>query len=244
MVSQKPWTLEAAARLFITVIVTLLVGIFFASLVETLKSWSNEARDFAEMGLMAIFFQCSILFWVRRFLRQNQISWREAFYTGRRDWRAIGLGLGSGILAAAPLVFLQGWLTEFAEKVFHMHLEAQEVVEKLSSPTISLAAKIFLGVTAIVLAPLAEELLFRGVLYATVKQIGYPRAALWGASILFGLSHASLMAFIPLTLFAMLLVWLYEISDNLLAPIMAHCALNAVNFFWILSAGSSASGVH
>jgi membrane protease YdiL (CAAX protease family) len=273
MVSQKPWTLEAAARLFITVIVTLLVGIFFASLVETFKfGWSSEQRDFVEMILATIFFQISVLFWIHRFLRAKffrihrflrakffriavflwppvsspakQISLREAFFAGGRTWRAAGLGVGVGVLSAAPLVWLQSSLSDLVEKVLGLHLQAQEVVEKLSSPTVPVSTRVFLGVTAIVLAPLAEEALFRGILYPTVKQIGYPRAALWGASVLFGLSHASLMAFIPLTLFSMLLVYLYEATDNLMAPIMAHCALNAVNFCWILSAGSSASGVH
>jgi membrane protease YdiL (CAAX protease family) len=243
MVSRKPWSLEAAARLFITVILTLFVGIFLANLVETFKSeWSREQRDFAEMILMTLFFQCSILFWIGRFLRTNQWSWQESFFAGQGTWRAVALGLLAGAISAKPLVLLQGWLTEFAEKGLHMHLEAQEVVEKLSSPTISVAAKVFLGVTAIVVAPVAEEALFRGVLYPTVKQLGYPRVALWFTSLLFGLSHASLMAFVPLTLFAMILVWLYEISDNLMAPIMAHCALNAVNFFWIIFSGPN--GVH
>jgi membrane protease YdiL (CAAX protease family) len=67
-------------------------------------------------------------------------------------------------------------------------------------------------------------------LYPTIKQHGFPRAALWSTSALFALIHFNVAIFIPLLLLALLLVWLYEKTDNLLAPIAAHAAFNAVNF--------------
>jgi membrane protease YdiL (CAAX protease family) len=87
-----------------------------------------------------------------------------------------------------------------------------------------------LGIATIILAPVAEEILFRGVLYPTIKQHGFPRAALWGTSVLFALIHFNVAIFVPLLLLALLLVWLYEKTDNLLAPIAAHATFNAVNF--------------
>ena len=70
--------------------------------------------------------------------------------------------------------------------------------------------------------PLVEEVLFRGILYPSVKQLGYPRLALWGTSLFFGLIHSNLMTFVPLTVLSLLLVWLYERTGNLLAPILTH----------------------
>ena len=237
MVSQKAWRPEAAARLFVTVILTLFCGMFLALLVETLfkTTWTEGARDLVEMILMTICFHVAILLWTWRFLRNEEISWREAFFARRRDWQCALLGLAAGALATKPLAWLEGFLTEAAEKLFGWHLAAQELVEKMGSPETTLAAKAFVGVTAIVVAPLAEEMLFRGTLYPTAKQVGFPRAALWGTSILFGLSHLNAMAFVPLTLFAAMLAGLYELTDNLMAPVMAHCALNAINFYWIMT---------
>jgi membrane protease YdiL (CAAX protease family) len=37
-----------------------------------------------------------------------------------------------------------------------------------------------------------------------------------------------------LTLLALVLTWLYEETNNLLAPIACHSLFNAVNFFWVL----------
>src|SRR5207248_2674530 len=81
------------------------------------------------------------------------------------------------------------------------------------------------------LAPVAEESLFRGILYPFIKQMGHPRLALWGTSILFGAIHLSLVVFVPLTLFAVVLVFVYEKTDKLIAPILMHVLFNTVNFF-------------
>jgi membrane protease YdiL (CAAX protease family) len=239
MVSQKPWSVEAAARLFITVLLTLFLGLFLANLAETPKlGWSRDQRDFVEMVLMTIFFQCSALFWIRHFLRAHGLTWGQAFFPAPRHRRAVLLGLGVGAVATPVLWLLQEGLTIFLEKVFHYHLDAQEVVEKLGNPSIALAPKIFLGATAILLAPMAEEALFRGVLYPTIKQQGYPRLALWFTSLLFAVSHVSVMAFVPLALFSIILIRLYEATDNLLAPMAAHSALNTINFVWIIAFGA------
>jgi membrane protease YdiL (CAAX protease family) len=87
-----------------------------------------------------------------------------------------------------------------------------------------------LGFVTILLAPLAEEVLFRGILYPWIKQIGFPRLALWGTSLLFAVVHMNLVTLLPLLLLALLLAQLYERTDNLLAPISAHALFNALNF--------------
>jgi membrane protease YdiL (CAAX protease family) len=43
------------------------------------------------------------------------------------------------------------------------------------------------------------------------------------------LIHADAAIFVPLFVFALALTWLYEKTDNLLAPIVAHGLFNAAN---------------
>jgi len=85
-------------------------------------------------------------------------------------------------------------------------------------------------VVAIGIAPVAEELLFRGILYPAIKQAGFPGVALWGTSLLFAAIHVNLGIFVPLLLLALVLAQLYERTGNLLAPITAHALFNAFNF--------------
>jgi hypothetical protein len=91
-----------------------------------------------------------------------------------------------------------------------------------------------LGLQTIITAPLAEEILFRGLLYVSIKQAGYPRIAMWGVALLFGVTHGHWPTLLPLTLFGLLLAWLYERTNNLLAPVAAHAAFNGVNFILLL----------
>jgi len=108
---------------------------------------------------------------------------------------------------------------------------SQQPAIKVLESSVTPGQRICFGTAALFLAPLAEESLFRGILYPFVKQIGYPRLALWGSSILFGAIHLSLVAFVPLTLFAVVLVLVYEKTDKLIAPILMHFLFNLVNFF-------------
>src|SRR5204863_6383154 len=92
------------------------------------------------------------------------------------------------------------------------------------------------GCMAIILAPIAEEMLFRGILYPTLKQNGFRRSAFILSSFIFALVHLNLMLIVPLTFLALVLALLYEFTGNLSAPIAAHCLFNALNFSLMLPA--------
>ena len=68
--------------------------------------------------------------------------------------------------------------------------------------------------------------------------------ALWGTSLLFALTHANAMTFVPLTFLAVVLVLLYEATDNLLAPILTHSLFNAANFVFLVNSHPPASLWH
>ena len=101
--------------------------------------------------------------------------------------------------------------------------------------SVSLGQKIIFAIGAIILAPIVEESLFRGILYPMIKQQGYPRLALFGSSLLFAAIHFNLMTFVPLFVLALVLVLLLETTDTLLAPIITHACFNAANFFIYLN---------
>jgi membrane protease YdiL (CAAX protease family) len=95
---------------------------------------------------------------------------------------------------------------------------------------------IYAGIAAILIAPAAEEILFRGILYPAIKERGWPRTALIGTSLLFGAIHGHLPSFVALSFLGLVFALLYDRTSNLLAPILAHSTFNAVNFFlFILS---------
>jgi membrane protease YdiL (CAAX protease family) len=176
-------------------------------------------------------FQGAGLVLIARFLREHQVGWSEAFGFANQRRKAVLLGV------IVALIFLPlGWGLQQASALVmthvpHLNLEPEEQLPvHVLRVSMSWAGRIILGAAAILLAPVAEEILFRGVLYPAVKQAGFPRLALWGSVLLFAAVHMNLVTFAPLTVLALVLTALYERTNNLLAPITAHALFNALNF--------------
>ncbi|MFM8471109.1 MAG: lysostaphin resistance A-like protein [Limisphaerales bacterium] len=179
---------------------------------------------------------------VSMFLRAHGIGWREGFgLRADRPGRAIGFAV-LGFLIALPVTLGLQHLSALGLEGLHQQLvsndiqtvdlqpQPQQLVQTLQQ-TESSQQRIFFGLVAILFAPVVEEIIFRGVLYPAIKQRGHPHLALWGTSLLFALIHANMATFIPLAFLAMVLVFLYERTGNLLAPILTHSLFNTANFF-------------
>jgi hypothetical protein len=88
-----------------------------------------------------------------------------------------------------------------------------------------------------VLSGIAEEALFRGALQ--------PRIGLVGASLLFGLAHfAPRRELVPWTVLSLVagfaLGGLFAATGNLVAPVIAHAGINAVNLRFVTARYASA----
>lgn len=235
MLAEKPWNLEAAGRLFLGVITTFCLGAVVGGLLSHFTSgWPKGQSDFWQIVVSAAFLQLPAFVWIGLFLRQQNVSWREAFgFRLNNSSAAVAYGILTGVLfvpAAWGLQILCGKLLE----LLHLSAQDQQMVQELQDSSLTLAEKFFLGVIALVFAPMVEELLFRGILYPALKKLGRPGLALWGSSALFALAHCNMASFVPLLFFAVVLVALYESTQNLLAPIVAHSLFNTANFLVLI----------
>jgi uncharacterized protein len=81
---------------------------------------------------------------------------------------------------------------------------------------------------SILFAPVFEELIFRGVLYGTLRaRLSWPLAAL-GSALIFALAHGyGIAGFLSVFLSGVLWAWVYERTGSLLPSITAHVANNA-----------------
>jgi len=189
--------------------------------------------SFANVLLGTLSFQGAAWVLIYLFLRYHEVDWRDAF--GLRNPRLKpSLVLALGVLAVAlPVVLgLQQVSALVMEKLGWLP-EGQEAVD-LFIKNKSWWLRGYLAVFAMVLAPVAEEFVFRGLLYPFLKQLGRPRLAWLGVSFLFAVIHANLPTLLPLFIFALLLTWLYEKTDCLLAPILAHSLFNTANLVILL----------
>ncbi len=235
MLSVKPWQPEAVLRLGMWLFSSLFLGMSVLSLVRYFHGSMTPTTE-KSLGLVvgASSFHLAALVFVGFFLREHAVRWRTVLgLEHSRLWQSVTLGCLTGMLAL-PVAMGLGQLSEWLMVSAGEEPVAQQAVQTLQSATSPVLIGFF-GLVAILLAPFAEEILFRGIIYPTVKQLGFPRLALWGSSILFALSHANVLTTIPLLVFSLFLTQLYEHTDNLMAPIAAHSLFNAANFAWLLS---------
>ena len=187
---------------------------------------------------VAILVAVAVWFQVNRRFYQSSISLADAFGFNRNNTgRCLMLGLVTGLgLVLIPMVL--ALLTSQLIQAFGDQVEPQKLVTLIAEESAkkeNIPTLIFFVVMAVVVAPIAEEILFRGILYPAIKQIGYPRLAAIGTAFLFALFHVNLLTFASLKVVALGLIALYEFTDNLLAPITAHAVFNASNLimlFW------------
>jgi membrane protease YdiL (CAAX protease family) len=226
----KAWTLENFRRR---------VGILFACFYPGLMLlvWAeqlagpprpNYAVGQMFIGLVSLQGAALVLTW--RMLRQQRLSWVGAFGFSEHLGRAIVFGiLVAGIFLPIGLELQR--LSDIAMRLPHSPVQPveQQAVQTLRTAS-SWAERLVAGIFTIGLAPAGEEILFRGILYPTIKQAGFPKLALWVTSLAFAAIHLNIETFVPLLVLALLLTLLYEKTNNLLAPITAHAVFNAVQF--------------
>ena len=84
-------------------------------------------------------------------------------------------------------------------------------------------------VAVVIVAPVAEELFFRGVVYNAWERERGPRVALLGSAALFATIHASLFALLPIFALGVALALVYRSTRSLPAVITMHAGFNAVS---------------
>jgi len=229
MLSEKPWHAEAVMQFIAAQFIFYFLGA--AALITFHKlgvSGFKHDEDFGNVLLATLSFQGATWILIPFLLRRHGMNWRAAFGFRKSNlFRALFWAIALAIVILPIALELQN-ASVLALKKIGWPVEDEAAVTLVSGAK-SLWLKIYLGLFAVILAPVAEEFIFRGVLFPFVKQLGFPRLAWLGVSFLFAAIHFDAAIFVPLFTLALALTWLYEFTDNLLAPIVAHSLFNAAN---------------
>lgn len=81
------------------------------------------------------------------------------------------------------------------------------------------------------MAPLLEEILFRGLILGTLKREMHPWAAILLSSLAFGAAHGTAISFIYATGIGILMGWLFVKFNSVLPSIVFHVAYNCALAF-------------
>lgn len=123
------------------------------------------------------------------------------------------------ILAAASAVGMNGLLNVI--ELYRYSPTFQEISQ------IQFDTPIWLGILSYgILAPLGEEVVFRGVVYGQLKKVMKVPAAIVLSGLAFGLFHGNLVQAVYATVIGILLALVYELYGTLAAPMVFHSVAN------------------
>jgi membrane protease YdiL (CAAX protease family) len=177
---------------------------------DLLYRWSTVVGNLVQFAIIAaIVYGIAGLSGERRrvLALRRPTSWRTAF--------RIGLGVGVGIYV----------LTIALGPILHPNRE-QGVTPDTWQPR-HLAAYIANGIVIAVVAPIVEELTFRGLGYSLLARYGR-WAAIIGTGVAFGLAHGLVNAFPFLAAFGIGLAYLRSRVDSVYPGMIVHGLFNAI----------------
>ncbi|MBI5231294.1 MAG: CPBP family intramembrane metalloprotease [Coriobacteriales bacterium] len=220
------WTLGDAA-----IVAGVLLGLLLVKDALFGEGWMAllpvEAGVWARVGVLMLFYSAQ-LFVLMLLAHRHGIRLKEAFGLGRlgRSWRThlvsvamvVGLLVGTRLVTTAYGAALKsvGWnpparITGDLTELFGAGL-----------PGFLLAA-----IMVVVLGPLVEELVFRGVVQGSLARFG-PWVAVLCSAALFGAYHLTAWWFLPTFFLGAILGWLAWTRRSLWPAITLHAAYNAV----------------
>ena len=236
MLWKKLWQPEVVLML----IGGIVLAFFFVSLaVGVLQHYQitgfQNSYDVGAVLAATLSFHGAVIIAAGLFLKFHAFDWREVLGLNNDRWKRSLLLAGGVLLLMLPVMLGLKYVSEITFEKMGWPTENQKAVELFANVK-SVGLKIYLGIFAVVLAPIAEEFVFRGLLFSAAKKMGWQWLAWVGVSLLFALIHLNGPTFLPLFAFALALTWLYQKTEGLLAPIVVHSAFNAANVILLLLA--------
>lgn len=183
---------------------------------------ANLAIGLVELGV--------ILLWLRRL----HPEWRDAMGLPTRD--RLLPEFAAGALRGVVLVLLITFPIGIGLSLLFALITGREIAPPEQLPAVLDGTGVALAlIYAVIVAPLAEELFFRGCLFRSLRdRHGFRPAAAW-SSLTFGLVHyvpapiaESLLLMTAMIFTGLGLAWIYERRGTIVAPIAAHVTFNAV----------------
>jgi len=203
----------------------LLIGILFGLYGDTITSLLNNLGvpdnelSYFTIGFIIQFISTIILVFVftiaGKDARLSDLGIRRA---RRSDY--IKYGLLGGLILMLLLVIL-GYFVNYLQP----ELKPQVFEEMLRSVT-NVPGFIILFIMGTVMAPISEELFYRGMIYPVFRRHVGP---LWGAilaGIVFGLAHWDFWRTIPLAVGGAVLCYIYEKTGSILVSTVTHGVWN------------------
>lgn len=200
--------------------------LYFSLIIGSVRSSGKEEVVVEPGGLIAtIAFQFIVAGVVTFFVirRIRPVDWLGLRW---RSWPWMIL-IAPGAVMAMWIIFgglqaigLMDWIESFGVET------VQDSVKLLQNSSDPLMIGLMI-IAAVVAAPLCEEIVFRGYFYPVMKKFSGTWVAGLCSALVFAAAHGSLTALLPLFIFGCVLVFIYEKTGSIWAPVAVHCCFNS-----------------
>lgn len=222
-----------------------LVGIFVASLIFTLsvvQFGSNPDIDMSKLNSISNI----QMFMLGLFSQAIPVGIACAFLIPRMDVLEI-FGLRRPQIAKVIITSVAGLLgiyacVAIASTLITPLLENNLGKQELQAPVQMIidakqnnpALLVYLAILTVIVAPICEEIVFRGYIYGTLKRFSCRFFAATVSALFFAVVHTSLWSLVPLFIVGFCLAIIYEKSGSLWAAILTHAMFNGVTTCYLI----------
>lgn len=195
-----------------------------------LRAWVPSWMERAETGLavlQTITLQWASVVLIVASLRRRNIGWSAAFGWSAPWGRTVGLGVWA-YLAAIPLVIGAALMGRMLLVRWGVEVRSQDVLQLISGDRAGILKCYFILLGALI-APLSEELLFRGLLLPFIARRAGVIAGVLVSAVVFSALHMNLGAFFPIFTLGLVLGGAYVATGRMGVPVLIHLLFNGVN---------------
>lgn len=147
------------------------------------------------------------------------------------NMKHVALAFGAGVLVQVIVVPLVYWPLQSLIDSDEVGEAAEELIGIATSPLDA----VLLFIMIVLIAPIVEELFFRGIALPSIMRFLGPWPAILLSSVWFAVSHFQLVQFAGLLAVGIALAVCRVYSKSLLPPIALHMAFNGITFGILLS---------
>jgi len=204
----------------------LAAALIFLLLLNISASFSNRSVQLNARNLLEnLLFTVALVLFIAVFLRLRGLDLSSLGGLFRITFlRALSTGTVL-ILAAYPLISIADAIIQ---RVFGSGSSKQSIVE-LFSGSRTIEQRMMIIVFAVVIAPMAEEFLFRFFLYGVLKRYFGRFLGVTVNALLFAAAHTHLPSFAPLFVLGSCFTIAYEWSGSILVSMTMHALFNSLS---------------
>ena len=206
-----PWTMRDVWLGLTLFLIWLLVSLGFAIARET-YAWGFDIGYFLVLWELVLIIPAWLLT-----IRKYKLSWEDL---GLRKFDLATIAIGCGLMA---FTFLFNFLYNLFLLLndIQSNFEVSEIFSDVSSPWL-------IFVTGVLIAPLVEEIFFRGFLYPGLRErYGWIPAALISAALFAGV-HLQPITMPPIFLMGLIFAYLYQRTGSIWPGVIMHLGTNTL----------------